>query len=577
MSSVDLIKERLNIADVVGGYVKLERAGTNFRARCPFHTEKTPSFFVSPARGTFHCFGCNKGGDIFTFVEEVEGLDFPGTLKLLAERAGVEIPKFGKKEASEEENLRSILEVSTIFFQKNLALAKEPIAYLYGRGLVKKSLEQFRLGFAPEGFTNLRDHILGKGFLERDAERAGMLVKGARGYHDRFRCRIMFPLFDSVGRVVGFTGRIFGDDDGTLVRPDGSSGVVMGKYVNTPETPLYHKSRILYGYDRAKDEIRKSDTAVLVEGQMDLIMAHQAGTSNAIAVSGTAFSDHHAAMISRLSKKLILALDADTAGQKASERAAGIAFARGVDVFSAELPEGKDPADIVKENVEAWKSAVSGAKPTILFLIHAIRAHEPDMRSFRRAASERVIPLLARMENKIDQAHFAGETARELGVPEESVWEEIARVKKDAFKLPEEERGTHKEEGARELSRAEMLARHIESIIFWQEGISDQTARAISIDDARVRFREFTGREISDSDREERAFEAELYFSDKDIPRELGGLFSELFREKLKERLRDATEGLRQAEFSGDRAKADLFLAECGKISKEIAGLGLTV
>lgn len=562
MSSTDLIKERLNIADVVGGYVKLERAGTNFRARCPFHTEKTPSFFVSPTRGTFHCFGCNKGGDIFTFVEEVEGLDFPGTLKLLAERAGVEIPKFGKKEASLEENLRIILEVSTIFFQKNLTLAKGPITYLYGRGLVKRSLEQFRLGFAPEGFTNLRDHLVEKGFLERDAERAGVLVKGTRGYHDRFRSRIMFPLFDSVGRVVGFTGRIFGDDDG------------MGKYVNTPETPLYHKSRVLYGYDRAKDEIRKNDTAILVEGQMDLIMAHQAGTQNAIAVSGTAFSEHHAAMVSRLAKKLILALDADPAGEKASERAAGIAFARGIDVLSAELSLGKDPADIIKENVEIWKSAVSSVRPTILFLIRTIRAREPDVRSFRRAASEHVIPLLARMENKIDQAHFTGEVARELGIPEESVWEEISRVKKDTWRLPEKESERQGEGVAHELSRAGILTRHIESIIFWQEGIAN---RAVSTDEARTRLREFTGCEISDNDREERAFEAELYFSDKDIPRELEGLFLELLREKLKERLASATEGLRQAESLGDRTKADIFLAECGKISKEIAGLSLTV
>lgn len=560
MSSVDTIKERVNIADIVGGYVKLERAGANFRARCPFHTEKTPSFFVSPARGTFHCFGCNKGGDVFTFVEEVEGLDFPGALKLLAERAGVELPKFGKKEATEEEKLRTILEASTIFFQRNLVGAKESLRYLYDRGLLKKSLEQFRLGFAPEGFTNLRDYLSGKGFSEADVARAGMLVKGERGYYDRFRSRIMFPLFDSVGRIVGFSGRIFGIDDN------------MGKYVNTPETPLYHKSRILYGYDRAKDEIRKNGTAILVEGQMDLIMAHQSGTTNAVAVSGTAFSDHHAIMIARLAKKIILALDADEAGAKASERAAGIAFAHGIDVFSAALPAGKDPADIVRDNSDLWERIITDTKPTTLFLIDTIRATTFDTHAFRKTVNERVIPLLARMENKIDQAHFVGETARALGIPDESVWGEVARVGKDALNFYAREDVVRTDERRRVLSRKEMLARHVESIILWQEKVAESD---IPIASVREKFKSLVGREVSDMDRDERVFEAELYFSGKDIACELDGLFVELSRENLKECLARATDDLRQAENTGDRARADGLIAECTNISKEIARLDL--
>ncbi|MEK7065878.1 MAG: DNA primase [Patescibacteria group bacterium] len=572
MSSVDLIKERINIADIVGGYVKLEKAGSNFRARCPFHTERTPSFFVSPARGTFHCFGCNKGGDVFTFMEEIEGLDFPGALKLLAERAGVEIPRFGKREATEEENLRTILEATTIFFQKNLASAKEPISYLYDRGLARKSLEQFRLGFAPAGFENLRNYLSEKGFSESAGERAGVLVKGAHGYHDRFRSRIMFPLFDSAGRVVGFSGRIFGEEDGTLIRPDGSSGIAMGKYINTPETPLYHKSRILYGYDRAKNTIREQGSAVLVEGQMDLILAHQSGIGNAIAVSGTAFSEHHAAMIGRLAKKIILALDADEAGRKATIRAAGVAFALGLDVLSAEIPDGKDPADLAREDPILLAEIIKKAEPIITSALKNSKERTEDTRAFRREASEQIIPLLVRMENKIDQAHFVGETARSLGILEEAVWEEIARTKKDSFLPPRAGEKGPLEDRVHALSRKDILTRHIESIILWQEKAEDS---AISVSDARAQFAEITGSDVSEHDKAERTFEAELYFEGKDVREEVRVLFGELTKEVLKERLTRATDMLRDAEEKGDPVRIEEFLALCGAISKEIAHLDL--
>jgi len=562
MSSVDIIKERVNIADIVGGYVKLEKAGTNFRARCPFHTERTPSFFVSPTRGTFHCFGCNKGGDIFTFMEEIEGLDFPGALKMLAERAGVEIPRFGKKEATEEEELRTILEVSTIFFQKSLANAKEPIAYLYGRGLNKKSLEEFRLGFAPAGFENLRNYLLEKGFSEPVAERAGMLVKGSRGYHDRFRSRVMFPLFDSVGRVVGFSGRIFGEEDD------------MGKYVNTPETPLYHKSRILYGYDRAKTAIREKDNVVLVEGQMDLIAAHQMGMKHTVAVSGTAFSEHHAAMLGRLTKRLTLALDADEAGRKAGLRGAGIAFAKGLDVLLAEIPDGKDPADFLKDTSISFSDVVSAARPIISVMLERIKKGAVDTRTFRREAGEKIIPLLLAMENKIDQAHFVGETTKSLAVPEEAIWEEISRTKKEPPFLPPKGEDAGTGEKVQALSRKDIVERHIESIIFWQEKVKDP---AIVSADARIRFEKIVGHGVSLSDARERAFEAELYFEGKEVTEELETLFLELEKELLKERLTRATEALREAEAGGERDKIDILLAECGEISKKIAQNGLSV
>jgi len=558
MSSVDIIKERLNIADVVGGYVKLEKAGANFRARCPFHTEKTPSFFVSPTRNTFHCFGCNKGGDIFTFVEDIEGLDFQGALKLLAERAHVELPKFSKKEAGEEEKLRTILEATTIFFQRNLASERAPLSYVYERGLSRESLSKFRLGFARTGFTELRDYLVGKGFSEADAVRAGVLIKGTRGYHDRFRSRIMFPLTDAVGRVVGFTGRIFGDDDG------------MGKYVNTPETPLYHKSRLLYGYDHAKTAIRKSETAVLVEGQMDLILAHQSGVENAVAVSGTAFSEHHATMLSRLAKRLVLALDADPAGEKAALRAASMAFAAGVDVLSANLPEGKDPADIAKENGALLKDIIEHGEPIIPALLSRMKSRAGGG-ELRKLVERDIVPLLAKMENKIEEAHFTNTVSETLGIPAEAVREEVMRTRRGtqtsfAKTLPEEESTEHKEP-----TRADIIARHIESIILWQQDIPSPR---VSISDVRERFKKMLGRDPAQKD-EERAFEAEIYFGDKDIGREMESLFAQLSLEQLKQELILKTEELRRAEQEGDSKKANTLLTECANISKQLAAAPL--
>jgi DNA primase len=268
-SNLEKIKERLNILDVVSTYIKVDKVGTQFRARCPFHNEKTPSFYVSPTRGNYHCFGCNEHGDIFGFVMKIEGLQFKDALRILADKAGVTLSNFKKEETS---NMVDILEAATIFFEKNLAQNIEAKNYVASRGITIETSQKFRIGFAPNDWRLLYNGLKSAGYNDEEIVSSGLCIKheksGQFTYYDRFRSRVMFPIMNASGKVVAFTGRIIGHDEGK----DG-----VAKYVNSPETQMYHKSSILFGYNFAKHEIAKLKKVIVVEGQMDVVMCHQAG------------------------------------------------------------------------------------------------------------------------------------------------------------------------------------------------------------------------------------------------------------------------------------------------------------
>ena len=251
MDNVEKIKDRLNVADVVGSYIKLEKAGSNLRACCPFHNEKTPSFFVSPGRGTYKCFGCGEGGDIFSFVEKFEGVDFKGSLKILAERAGVKLEKENPRTVDERKKVYDILEKTTVYFENNLKENKSALEYLKNRGIKKQTIEQFRLGFAKEGWQDLYNFLKERDYVDVEIEKAGLIKKNERSsrFYDRFRNRIIFPLFDNLNQPVAFSGRFFGKDE--------KEGIITAKYLNSPETILFNKSNILYGYNFAKTKINK--------------------------------------------------------------------------------------------------------------------------------------------------------------------------------------------------------------------------------------------------------------------------------------------------------------------------------
>jgi DNA primase len=580
-TTTEQIKERLSIVDVVGGYVKLERAGVNFKARCPFHTEKTPSFFVSPTRNSYHCFGCAKSGDVFTFVQELEGLDFRGALKMLAERAGVVIENEPRERTDERERLFRALEAACTFFERELMGAPEAREYILKRGLTEVSITHWRIGFVAEGWQRLRDELQRQGFLESELERAGLVKRGERSFYDRFRSRIMFPIMDSAGRVVAFSGRIFGaaaDDPNAA------------KYLNSPETELFRKSAILYGFDKAKHSIRKLHCAILVEGQMDLVLAHQAGFTNTVALSGTALTDAQCKLLKRLTDNLLIALDADSAGIAAARRSAVEALSHGLDVKVAALPEGKDPADLICESREEWRRVIRAATHVIEFTLDMFeRAHHSDQRAFRREAARAVVPSLASLVSAVERAHFVSLVASRLALPESAIVEEVARYRPERQVSSAAARADYGEGGAAAvpphegsegtlLSEREQLLRRLFGVHFYLE--SDEALAAFAREFRETLESACGGAESWSREsvrfaenRDTLIFEAERVFalSRERIAEESAALLERFRRAALRERYENAIAALRVAEQAGDSAELERAARECEKLRKEMA------
>jgi len=500
-SQVEQIKERLGIADVVGAYLKLEKAGGNYKARCPFHNEKTPSFFLSPARSSYYCFGCGAKGDIFTFVQEFEGLDFVGALKVLAQKAGVELTKEDPKMRSERQRLFLCLESATIFFQRTLyenPQYKAVVEYLTGRGLTKETIKEWRIGYAPDAWQLLSDYLKSKRFSEQDlvkvglikpreakdgpADAAGAAPSAARvsgtGYYDRFRGRIIFPLFDSSGRVIGFSGRIFGDDDGKSA-----------KYLNSPETELFKKSEILYGFHKAKQGIREKGYSILVEGQMDMLMSQQAGFTNTVAVSGTALTLQHLEMLRRLSERVVMSFDPDGAGVRAALRGAEMAIGLGMEVRVAELPKGEDPALFILNHPDQWRETVEKkAIHVVEFVTNHLLSMNLEPRALAKEVGVKVLPFIVRMQSSMERSHFVSMVYKKTGIKEEAIWEDLKRLEKA---IPVQVSATTQRNGAatstvstlansatptgstytdfvQNATRRKHIERRIASIVLWQ-------------------------------------------------------------------------------------------------------------
>jgi len=424
-SQVQEIKEKLPINEVIGQYVQLRRAGRNFVGKCPFHKERTPSFHVSPERNSYMCFGCGEKGDIFTFVQKIDGVDFVTALKQLAERAGVVLKQHSYIDEAErteskhkEEKLLEVCEEATKFFESQLASRKEIVEYLHARGVKDETVKEWRLGYAPASWEDLSKYLLGKGYTKDDVVEAGLAVKSERKpgeVYDRFRGRIMFPLFDASGKVIAFSGRFFEKVLGSKEEGDPA------KYVNSPETLLFKKSKVLYGFDRARAAIRKADCILLVEGQFDLILAHQSGLPFTVALSGTALTPEHLSLLGRLSKRLVLALDGDSAGIRAGLKSAAMALQAGFDVKIPTFESGKDPADLARENPELLKAAVRTSRTAIEFFLEALRPGTRDDRAYKLLIEQQLLPLVKVMQSPIDQAHFVRIVAQRIGAPEDAV------------------------------------------------------------------------------------------------------------------------------------------------------------
>ncbi len=576
-SSVEQIKERLSIVDVISSYLKLEKAGANYKAVCPFHSEKTPSFFISPARSSYYCFGCGAKGDIFTFVEQFEGLDFKGALSVLALRAGVEITAYKPEEKNEKDRLYQLMENATIFFQKKIAENTEASTYVEGRGVTKETLALFRIGYAPNEWRELTSAMREKGFNDEELLRAGLAKhpdNNPKGeIYDRFRDRIMFPISDTGGRIIAFSGRILHQVDGD----------VQGKYINSPETPIFKKGSTLYGLDKAKFEIRKRDSAILVEGQMDLVLSHQAGFTNTVASSGTALADSLVAdadkgllsglgQVHGLSKNLIVAFDADKAGMRAAARAEKIGLSLGMNVKIAKLPKGLDPADVIRASgATGWKKIIDAAQHIISFYLSVLDEHSLSPHTRMRAVRERILPYVALMPSAVERAHFIKEIQRATSIPEDALQEDVSSIIASGATGA----STEKNEIPIGYTRTTRIQERLFAILIWQES---GASSLIPMEPFRQRFRSILGENVFTQAYEnalhrksEYIFEAELlYQNEKRLSKEVEELLDNLEEETLTRALLQIVERISVAEKNDTTEALKKLLEESQTITQRL-------
>lgn len=402
----ETIRAKLSIESVVSSYIKLEPSGKNFRARCPFHNEKSASFYVTPDKGIYYCFGCHKGGDIFKFVEEIENIPFYEALKSLAEKAGVSLENQNTEKMSKSSVLREIMDTATKFYEVGLRTNPEVVAYLQSRAMTKETMVAWRVGYAEKGWLRLYDFLKNRSteltvnhkYSDDDILATGLCLKGKQaGLYDRFRERIMFPITDGQGRVIAFTGRVMpGTEEST--RP-------VGKYINSPETELYHKSSVLFGYDKAKTSIHSQGFVIIVEGQMDCVMSHQAGVTNVVALSGTASTDEHMTQLARFTNNIAICLDADPAGIAAAQKTAMVAYKHEMQVLVIDPSTGsgqvtKDPADIIAQDPELWREIVKKRKDFITFRLEKMKENHQEKDKVSIASKE-IFPILINIQSQI--------------------------------------------------------------------------------------------------------------------------------------------------------------------------------
>ena len=476
MSTVDEIKQKLDIVSVISDYVRLEKAGKNFRALCPFHAEKVPSFFVFPERQTWRCFGCGASGDIFSFVMRKEGLDFPGALKLLAQRAGVSLPQRKGEREERLERLYRINELAAEYYHRlllNSPLAQAAREYVKSRALTGETVKEFQLGFSPDSWDAVKGFLIQKGYKEEELVTAGLLVEKEGRTYDRFRARLMFPIRDVKGRVSGFGARALDDS--------------LPKYLNSPESPIFEKGSILYGIERAKAAIREQNKVVIVEGYMDVLTAHQNGFRNVVASMGTSLTERQLGILKGLTGNLCLALDADAAGNIATLRDIevcrqalrqpvkdlsnwlGSSSELGAEIAIISLPEGKDPDQVIKENPEEWQRLVNEAQPLMEFSFALAARFDLTKPEGKSRACEQLLPLIAELRDPVERETYLSKLARLVGLSERTLAGMAARLSRSKL---EKER---KLESPGLVSRTgDRLEEYCLCLLFWHPELRDK-------------------------------------------------------------------------------------------------------
>lgn len=453
MDPVLEIKSKLSIEDLVAPYVQLKRSGKYLKANCPFHSEKTPSFYVSPERQLAYCFSCHKGGDMFQFIQDIEGLDFRGALELLAEKARVDLPKYSEKEVKVskdlKDRLRSVCQDASNFFVQNLhgkGDGGKVLAYLHQRGLTSASIHEFQLGFAPDHKDDLYRFLLGKGYEKNDLIESSLVLARdsySQDIVDRFKLRLMVPIHSAQGDFIAFGGRALKKGD-------------QPKYLNSSEYALYNKSATLYNMHRAKMALRDEDLAIVVEGYFDVIASHQAGVQGVVATCGTALTEEQLKLIKRYTKRIAFAFDGDSAGKAALLRGVQLAQPFGFELFVIRIPSGKDAADAVKEDPQLWVNAVREKLP---YLEHYLEegSAQFDLKTAqgKRDFTDYFIQVLQGTQHPVELDHYLKELSKRVGSPVRMLYDYLAQVKaergharlkkeeKPAAKLSKKERLIH--------------------------------------------------------------------------------------------------------------------------------------
>ena len=449
-SPIQEIKDRLPIIDVLADYIQMKKAGTNYKAVCPFHNEKSPSLMISPSKQIWHCFGCGLGGDIFEFIKLSESVEFPEALKILADRAGIELKKPTQQEFAVSQKKHTLYDINAAaakYFAKVLwetRAGNEALMYLKGRGLTDQTIKSWQLGFAPDDFHYL-EHFLIKTFPIEDVVLAGLAVKNDEGkIYDRFRGRVMFPILNIHGQVVGFTGRVLKDQKDSA------------KYVNTPETPIYNKGRELFGLYQAKMAIRKENRAVLVEGNMDVISSHQAGMTQTVASSGTALGVTQLQTLKRFTENLIFAFDTDGAGTAATKRALEESLNLGFNVKIADMKEAKDPDELIRKGISLWRKSVDTASNFAeYFFEKTLEKKDISNVEIKREVAKELAPLILRMSDPVTKGHFVRRLSNGIDVAEQAIWDIINKLSLPKVTRPE--KALEKRKSRREILEEQLL------------------------------------------------------------------------------------------------------------------------
>ena len=428
MDAKEEIRSRLNIEDVIGEYVELKRAGRSYKGLSPFTGEKTPSFFVSPEKNIWHDFSSNKGGDVFAFVMEAEGMDFRQAMEFLARKAGVDLSEYqsagAKKRSAYKKRLLAANELAARYFQQSLLRSQQAIEYVFKqRGLSRQTVQDFQIGYAPDSGTALLAALEKRGFTKREINDAGLLNRYGK---DLFRGRMIIPLMDQGGQVIGFTGRIIGNVPNAP------------KYLNTPQTLLYDKGRHIFALSQAKEAIRKSGFVVMVEGNLDVVSSHQAGVAQTVATAGTSMTENHLKAVKRLTSDVRLCYDSDKAGVAATERAIELASHEGVELTIISLPDGaKDPDELIKSSVQAWREAVTRNEPAVEWVLrqHAGRC-DLDTAVGRRTFTTAALRIVRGLADPVEREYYIKRVAAMSHTSEEAARQKLAGepVKKQTFK-----------------------------------------------------------------------------------------------------------------------------------------------